>query len=1026
MKKFSHLRLTQIERSFQSAWTGVNSTPFLVDAPISQQNREDAEKIVVDVSLARLFNHCPTLATWAVLTPLAQHYGDKTLDVYAHISRFVREDFSDPASRDALKRRYRQAARKLGLPVSGSHPTELFFAPLGPARSQHIDLAVAFVSAAFQNGPPAIEDTPSARAWQRRAVYLRCPNLTRLRQTIAFDQSAHCARRFEAWRQGQVPLNESETSLFEAYDRAVGRFGRSRQDLTGPPKIFWTGNRLGIEAEKSRMAQHVKVGPFPTQIAGGSRIAFDPPWAQNISWTCGGISRDVPLGPAPGEVLIFDADSGTLLERVNPVLGAVEVAAERLVALSAEAFTSLSFGDALPAIDSRYKVAWISPGQSLTFEKRTPLSLNNPRETAIWIDGQVLGRAGSRALMTGDATLILKLDPEIGGNQRIIRARIGEQIRYATIETDADGLARIPFSRFAFDPDSAPGRTVFEVLAPGAAGDPEARSELSVTTWLWPGIIKEDGELKQLPRPENFNASRSAGLRADGGLLHVDLRTDIDAPILGLDTDGEVREFVLKTGAETLVRTHVETGERTLIPRQAQLTLGHEGRHDTLLLRSSDADADLLILGYTIRRPFCVRSQFEINAEMLDRQKGGDDRIALKRKDGRTDILARVLRIEDPSGIRVEEDENYLSLSFTPQIPCDAVLIRLEASDGSRQEGELALLRLPVEASAPAGVTASNDPETHRISIQFDKDFYPLPTRALFWTRSENASVYTPLEDASRYRVAIGLGTLPTGPDQRSLVILAGFLANPVPPALENQINDSIGHAYRQAFDRVGKSRMVGAIRPVLDVCRLDGAPPRHDLVGIAPWVFEAAPHAFQGLSEGSGLAGLNGLSAIKPASNLPDPEGDAPLAQWIKRLNSDPDLPAGLNAAAIRHGFRALRFRLKESDLRDLTGDGRLGKTTQLIYASWSDTTGALRSFDTGGGGDDRPARIATAIERFARAAALRQADPHINALAFRTGMSRAEIGISLTLMLRAGIELFVHFLALWSHAREQKKERQ
>ncbi len=108
-----------------------NSTPFLVDAPISRQNREEAEKIVADVSLASLFNHCPTLATWAVLTPLAQHYGDKTLDVYAHISRFVREDFSDPVSRGALKWRYRQAARKLGLPVSGTHPTELFSPLLG-------------------------------------------------------------------------------------------------------------------------------------------------------------------------------------------------------------------------------------------------------------------------------------------------------------------------------------------------------------------------------------------------------------------------------------------------------------------------------------------------------------------------------------------------------------------------------------------------------------------------------------------------------------------------------------------------------------------------------------------------------------------------------------------------------------------------------------------------------------------------------------------------------------------------------
>ena len=96
------------------------------------------------------------------------------------------------------------------------------------------------------------------------------------------------------------------------------------------------------------------------------------------------------------------------------------------------------------------------------------------------------------------------------------------------------------------------------------------------------------------------------------------------------------------------------------------------------------------------------------------------------------------------------------------------------------------------------------------------------------------------------------------------------------------------------------------------------------------------------------------------------------------------------------------------------------------IIPPPLTDTTEALRSFDTGGGGDERPTHIAMVIEHFARAAALGQAGEHVEHLAFRTGLSRAEVGRTLTMMVRAGVELFVHFRALWSHAREQYNDRQ
>ena len=1023
---FSHTMLTQTEDAFRSAWTGVNSTPFLVDVPVSEEVKEAAEKIVSQVQLCTLFPNCPTLATWAILTPLARNYDANTKDVYLHISRFVYEDYSDPASRDALKSRYQTAARKLGLPVSGSHPTELFFAPLGPARSQHGDLARAFVWAAINLGPPAIEDTPSARAWQRRAVFSRCPTLTRLKATIAFDQSAHCARRFEAWRRGDPAHNEIEAELFAAYDDASRGYGCSRQDIAGPPQVYWTGDRLALEAARSRRPQGIKTGPFPVQIESGGRRSIDPPWAETIQWVFGVTARDISFGPSTSEVLVFDADTGALLARVGPETDMIEVAAERLVVLSAEDFLSPSFGPALPAADPDYRVAWISAGENLDFTRRGHLSIIAPRETALWIDGTPIGRSGSRALLAGDGALVVKLDPDVGSSQRIIRARYGSKVKYAMINADSEGMARIPFTRFDFGPELDPCRLVFEILADGATGDLDARVELSATAWLWPSLAVPEGELTELRMPGNFDRARSAGLRADRDRLYVDLRADVEAPILGLRIDGDVREFTLVTGAEKLWHHRVAKGDHVVVPRGSILNLGHEGRHDALLLSSSDRDADLLVLGEVIRRPFCVRSRFEINAEMLESSIGQDDRIALRRKDGRIDILARLTRVNDPSEIRVEEDEEAVTLQVTPQVRYDALRIRIEAVDGTFREGEVAFARFPVDAALPPGVLASADLDTGHLTIILNKAGRSIPARISFWIRSEDHPIFLPLEDANGARIVVGLGTSVSRPDQPMLAELARFLAEPVPPILEDQVAGTLGAAYAQAFASVGATRMVGSVRAALAVTRVDDAPPRHDLAGVAPWIFEAPAHAFRGLPEASGLEPLTHLREIPSAPGLPDPEGDAPLATWLERLNGDADLPAGLDVPALQHGFRTLRFRLKETDLRSLGGDGRIGASARLICATWSDTTDALRSFDTGGGGDERPTHIATAIEHFARAAALGQAEEHVERLAFRTGLSRAEVGRTLTMMVRAGVEFFVHFRALWSHAREQYSDRQ
>lgn len=1049
VRTISTCDLTAIEGGIRDAWTGARSTPFLAEAPLAPRLRIDAEKAIRSRRLPDLFFHYPTLATWGVLFPLAANY-DRDRDVYRHIATFSGQSFEDSATRAQLKARFRIAARRLGLPIVESNdPTDLFFAPLGPARAHHETLAGALVAAALALGPPPIEDTAAARAWQRRTVAVRCQNIPRLRATIAFDQSAWIARRFEAWRRGIPAMTESEAHLFAAYDAATEALGRRRGDIVGPPRLYWSGYSLAFEPEAARLPQSLALATAPTPLAGGRRATFPPPWGETVTWTCNGVARQIPAGPGPDEVLLFDEAGGALLARIGPQETRIELPAERHVVLARRPFAATSFGPATPGRDPECFLAWTEAGDRLSFEGRAELALLRPAEAALWIEAPVLGRNLSRPLHACDGRLHLKLDPGVGGPVRIIRACIGDAVRYRDLETGAEGVGTLDFAALDLDRPGEPVHVVFEALAPGAAGDPEARSELAVSAWIWPGVDAATGAGDLLPAPATLAPGRCAGLRLLDGWLHIDHRADVPAPILALQNGETVREFRLAVRGERLWHVRVGAGDQVRVPRGARLVFGHAQRHDALLLRSDDREADLLVLGTAIRRPFFARSRFTIGAEMLERgfaaaPEGPDDRIALRRKDGRLEVLGRIARIDDPfavdvwaedetgarseiggeigNGIRVgpngaAEPSGAIRLALNPRGAFDALVVRIEPvsgpASGAAREGGVAFSRHPVSAPLPAGVTATL--EDGRLDIRITLPHPAAPALARFFLRTPEGDLL-PMADAYGASFALGIPGGRPPADVAGLVRLAGFLAEPAPAALGGQVEAALGPAYAAGFAAVGSAHMVGAVKPVLAIGDADERTPRHDLIGVAPWLFEAKPFAFGHLPRSSGLSVLSAMACVPAPASLPDPRGDRPLADWLDRLAATPDLP-GLGADELAHGFVALRFRLRETDLRSLVC-GPEAPAAGILAAAWIEEIDRLRIYDHAGGGDERAARFAALLDRFARASALGEAATFLDRLVFRTGLPVRECGRVLTLILRAGVEIFSYFRVLWHHA--------
>lgn len=154
-------------------------------------------------------------------------------------------------------------------------------------------------------------------------------------------------------------------------------------------------------------------------------------------------------------------------------------------------------------------------------------------------------------------------------------------------------------------------------------------------------------------------------------------------------------------------------------------------------------------------------------------------------------------------------------------------------------------------------------------------------------------------------------------------------------------------------------------------------------------------------------------MARVPAPPSLPDPRGDVPLKAWLARLEVGRDLVPGLAAEDLASGFRALRYRLRETELRLLVA-GSEAAAMSLLAEVHVEGLDALRAFDHAGGGDARAARIAALLERFARAAALGETEAFLGRLDLRTGLPRDECGRLLTLSLRAGPEIFAYFRIL------------
>ncbi len=1000
-------------------WRTRGATPFpgqLVPFDADAALRCAAECANSTWRLEIFFEKLPALAVWATLDPLAQRYGASSKDVYVHIGHGLRCDLDAQDARDALKRGFRKACRELGVKVTGNHPNDLFFPLLGVADAQTPTLADGLVRVFDRFGPPATEDTSACVAWQREVLRCLPETWKRPRSAIAFDQQGYYAVRANAWRRSETPTGARDRRLFEVLDRSAAAYGLRKDSILAPPRPVWFHDGLALLPEPASVAQTLRLGPFPRRVQEGHPVPLPMPWPDTVWWQAHR-SAEVRTTPESGQLWVFDAETGAMEGEAHGDGGVVPVKATEVVLLARGPFSIDGSGSAWLARDPAFFTAWVDVGAGCEIElnEGKTIHLQPTQEPCLRVRAPVLGARGARVLRAGagEGVLEVQVDPALA-MPRVLRVTHGNRVAYASVSPGADGRASIPFSALKLDMEGAPGRALFELLVPGVGSGGEGRAELSVACYVWLGVARcASGNIEDVPAPTGFDPARSAGWTEIAGRISMDAAHPGEAACLAVRDEDGLTEYDIPFRGLRVWRHRPGEEGRARMPLCTIWPRDHAARQDALVIEGGMPGDDVIVFGRPVRKPFRNTRQVEIPAAALGLD-GQDDQIVLQRADGSRVTLVRVVPVNDPIGLMLDDADDALRLMFQPPRGVDAVGVMLEDLDGGQLEGFEALGPSPVERPLPPNVSV-----VHRFAGAVTVEIVKTPgcraARATVCVRIDGDDAH-PLRGADGHPVAMGCpGSL--GDPRTALAALARLTAEPSTAALGDQLHRTMSGARQEAIAAVAQHGMVRPLLPALECQASGGRIARGDVVGAAPWVFSRALTAFGALTVNGPLDALRRIRAIG-LSDAPDPRAvDAP-GLWLDRIALGDGLPDQLGVTAHEQGFGMLRLRLDSQGGRDLLQTGALGGAAQCILRAHSHEIDRLRAFDLQGGQDAIPARIAALLERFARASRLDDAEVFLTGLCQRTGLDRPTVGEVLTVAIRCAPELFAMMLMFWDAA--------
>lgn len=1041
------LTVSEANALVRDAWSAPEAPPFFGQIDFDPAT-EALIRDVVRVEAARSLVHCgltleraPYATVWAILSTLAEHYGESGQEVYSHITNAI--GFSlRTGDRDHFKMSFRKACRTIGLIMPpGNDPTEVFFFHTGVADAQSDRLAAALLQGAQRFGPPPEEEASELRHWLRRALSDLSVQLTRVRAAIDSDSHGHYAQLFCDWRVQEEPGSRTARVFFENLTQQAAALGIRVDRLIADPDIMWTEHGLSLQARPAphNPRQLIYHNSMPKRLPPNLPLRVPVPWPEDLLWEVGQRRTRIRVLPQDDEIFIFAMDSQKLAARVGPERGTARIASKQVLLFGMAPFTATQGGATDKSISQ-------GSGHLLLLDFGTDAirvtsagfsaEITRDLEPSIRMIGPVIGRTGSQTLLTSRAELEITSGAEEVEEGRAVRFTFaGRTWIKPDIAFDASGVARLQVSEIGMAGGRDPGQLKVELLVKGGEALPGARAEIIGRFFLWPGTDDLDVEapfqISWVPR--NFLGNTSDHLLPLDGGLCIDPGRGFHHAVLSVEIDERQKDFAIPVRGTRLLHYRRAVDDSVPVDLGSILTLGHDNRQDSLLVRSTERHADLHVRGAVIRRPFMARSVWEIPSSQILPDTPENDQVALVFDDGRRHLLTRISQVHEPRRADITEDPEWIRLILELPKAVESVGLKVYPEDGS----ETILAAAPLTTSSLYDATPrwfraeAVGHEPMRVEITVDRAaFASRAALGLIVTRSHEGLTFTCLEDSHGRAFALPLtaDTTPAPDAQKCLRSLSSFLATVFQPHCDLAVRERLRPRLAIA---VGAIAGRGLLSPLLAPFF---APPVHGVArfisrldylapGLAPELFGVSRHSFTTLRTVPTGNALLPLAADRtPGAPVPRVDSEEAnelgnLTVWLEQAHVLPKEDP-ISSGALRMAFRHYRQRTRGRDLQNAIEEDVVGQALKSAINVYSSGTEALLAHDDGAGTDRTGVRIAAYLASFARAARARRAAEFHESVSRRTNLPVSQVTPATSLAIHVGCELFAFFMAFWEHA--------
>lgn len=1039
--------ISEANKLVRDAWSSQTAPPFFaqidfdatIEAGIKDAVRAGSSRSIVHCR--RTLESAPYATVWSILRTLAENYGESSQRVYSHISDAIGFPMQ-VADRDYFKAGFRKACRNVGLIMPpGNDPTSMFFSHTGVADAQSDRLAAALLQGARRLGPPPDEEASELRHWLRRASSDLNSQLTRVRAAITRDSHGHYAQLFCDWRAQEEPESRTARVFFENLTQQAKALGIHLNRLVADPYIMWTEHGLSLQARQTQnnLRQLIYHNKIPLRLPQNVPLRVPVPWSDELTWEVGQTRKQIRVLPYEDEVFLFAMDSQKLVARVGRSQSTARLAYRQVLLLGMAPFTatqSSTTHKSIPQGSGHLMLLNLSTDKIRLALADFSAEITRDLEPSIRLTGPVIGRAGSQPLLTSRAELEITSGTEEIEEARAVRYTFaGRTWIKSDVAFDSSGVTRLPVSEIGMAGGRDPGQLKVELLVKGGEVLPGARAEIVGRFFLWPGTdelnVEEPFQISWVPR--NFLGNTSDHLLTVDDGLCIDPSRGFQHAVLSVEIDERQRDFAIPVRGTRLLHYRRASNDSVPVDLGSILTVGHDNRQDSLIVRSTERHADLLVCGTLVRRPFMARSEWEIPSSQILPDAPENDQVALVFDDGRRHLLTRISQIQEPRRADVTQDPAWIRLTLELPNAADAVGLKVHPEDGSGSIlAAASLTTSPLHEATPQWFRANvvaHDPM--RVEITVNRiAFASRAALGLVFICSHEGLAFTCLEDSRGRAFALPLtaDAMPVPDAQICLWPLSSFLATVFQPECDLVIRDKLGPRLATAVDAIARR---GLQSPLLApffappvhgearfISRLDYLAP-----GLAPELFEVERHSFSNLmTVPTGNALLAVAADRTPGAPVPlvdDEEAKelGNLSAWLKQAHTLPEEDP-ISSSALRIAFRLYRQRTRGRDFQNALEEDTVGQALKSAITVYSSGTEGLLAHDEGAGTDRTGIRIASYLASFARAARAGRALEFHTSVARRTNLPVSQVTPATSIAIHAGCELFAFFMAFWEHA--------